>query len=75
MHLNDIIELLKNKRVIEEIHKHLWIESQKAGGNIGFERATEEWIHLYAQEWMKYNWPEKYAKVTKKRKKKVRSNF
>ena len=70
MHLNDIVELLKDRRVIEEIHKHLWIESQKAGYNIGVERATEEWIYLYAQEWMRYNSSELYAKVTKKRKKK-----
>ncbi len=69
MKLNDIIELLKDKRVIDEIHKHLWIESQKAGVNIGVERATEEWMHLYAREWVRYNWPEKYAQINKRRKK------
>ncbi len=60
-------ELLKDKRVIEEINKHLWIESQKAGYSIGIERATDEWLRLYAVGWMKYNMPEKYNQVTKKR--------
>ena len=28
----------------EEILKHKWIESEKAGHDIGFERALTEWI-------------------------------
>ena len=55
MKINDVKELLKDKRVIEEIHKHLWIESQKAGVSIGIERATDEWLRLYADGWMKYH--------------------
>lgn len=61
-------ELLEDKRVIEEINRHLWIESQKAGYSIGIEKATEEWLRLYALEWMKYNAPAKYAQLTKKKK-------
>ncbi len=60
MKINELKEVLKDKRVIEEINKHLWIESQKAGYNIGFERAMDEWLRLYAEGWMKYNMPEKY---------------
>lgn len=60
-------ELLKDKRVIEEINKHLWIESQKVGYSIGIERATDEWLRLYAMGWMKYNMPEKYAHITRKK--------
>ena len=70
MKITEIRELLKDKRVIEEIHKHLWIESQKAGYSIGIERATDEWVRLYAEGWVKYHMPEKYTK-TKKEKAKV----
>lgn len=68
MTVRNFQELLEDKRVIEEINKHLWIESQKAGYSIGIEKATEEWLNLYALEWMKYNLPEKYAQATKKKK-------
>jgi len=59
MKINELRKALKDKRVIEEINKHLWIESQKAGYNIGMERATDEWLRLYSDKWMKYNMPEK----------------
>jgi len=59
MKIGDVKELLKDKRVLEEIHKHLWIESQKAGYNIGIERATDEWLRLYSEGWMKYNMSDK----------------
>jgi hypothetical protein len=62
MKINEVRELLKDKRVIEEIHKHLWIESQKSGCSIGLERATDEWLKLYAEGWMKYHMPDKYAR-------------
>ena len=65
-------ELLKDKRVIEEINKHLWIESQKAGYSIGIERATDEWLRLYAVGWMRYNMPDQYAQFTKKKSAKSR---
>lgn len=65
MKISDLRELLKNKDVIEEINKHLWIESQKAGYSIGVERATDEWLRLYAMDWMKYHMPEKYAQIVK----------
>jgi len=58
MKISDLRELLKDKRVIEEINKHLWIESQKAGYSIGIERATDEWLRLYAKEWLKYHQPQ-----------------
>jgi len=70
MKISDLRGLLKDKRVIEEINKHLWIESQKTGYSIGIERATDEWLRLYASGWMKYNMPEKFGKMTKKKNKK-----
>jgi hypothetical protein len=63
MKITDLRSLLKDKAVVEEIHKHLWIESQKAGYSIGIERATDEWLRLYAVDWMKYHMPERYAKI------------
>ncbi len=68
MKINDLRELLKNKEVIEEINRHLWIESQKAGYSIGIERATDEWLNLYAEGWMRYHMPEKYQKMQERKK-------
>lgn len=67
MKIEQVRDLLKDKRVIEEINKHLWIESQKAGYSIGIERATDEWLRLYADGWMKYHMPEKYESLKKKK--------
>ena len=67
MKITELRELLKDKRVIEEINKHLWIESQKAGHSIGIERATDEWLRLYAEGWLKYNKPEKYQSIKSKK--------
>lgn len=69
MKLEDLRELLKSKEVIEEINRHLWIESQKAGYSIGIERATDEWLTLYAEGWMKYHMPVKYKKIQDRKKK------
>lgn len=63
MTIEQLRELLKDRRVIEEINRHLWIESQKAGYSIGLERATDEWLRLYATEWMRYHAPQKYQKL------------
>lgn len=63
MKITDLRLLLKDKRVVEEINKHLWIESQKAGYSIGVERATDEWLKLHASGWLKYHEPTKYKKI------------
>lgn len=68
MKLDELRSLLKDKRVIEEINKHLWIESQKAGYSIGIERATDEWLKLYAESWLKYHEPVQYKEVRTKKK-------
>ncbi len=31
--------------------KHKWIESQKKGKDIGFERALLDWVCKYRDEW------------------------
>ena len=35
----------------EEILRHKWIESEKAGRDIGFERALLDWIRKHRDAW------------------------
>lgn len=35
----------------EEIMKHKWLESEKAGHDIGFERALLDWVMNYRDKW------------------------
>jgi hypothetical protein len=35
----------------EEILRHKWIESEKAGKDIGFERALLDWIRKHRDGW------------------------
>jgi len=35
----------------DEILKHKWIESEKAGEDIGFERALLDWVQKYRTGW------------------------
>ncbi|WPJ96483.1 hypothetical protein SH580_02045 [Coraliomargarita algicola] len=35
----------------EEILRHKWIESEKQGKDIGFERALLDWIRKHRQNW------------------------
>ena len=53
-------DLLKNSSLYrefqaerEEILKHKWIESEKAGTDIGFERALTDWIVRHRSKWRK----------------------
>ena len=56
-------KLLKNESACQEINKHLWIESEKAGHDIGFDNAAEDWLKKFSEGWMKSNIPaEKFTK-------------
>jgi hypothetical protein len=51
-------ELVKNSMLYkeflserEEILRHKWIESEKAGHDIGFERALLDWIVKHRSAW------------------------
>ena len=35
----------------EEILRHKWLESEKAGKDIGFERALLDWVRNHRSEW------------------------
>jgi len=50
-------ELLQNRLVLEEIARHQWIESEKAGRDIGFEFAAEDWLKRFSKAWMDYHLP------------------
>lgn len=38
----------------EEILKHKWIESEKAGYDIGFERALTDWVVKHRAGWLRW---------------------
>jgi len=53
-------ELVKNSSLYrefqaerEEILRHKWIESEKIGHDIGFERALTDWIMKHRSKWRK----------------------
>ena len=48
-------KLLRNKKVIEEINRHKWLESEIAGYDIGFEAAAEDWLKNHASVWIAYH--------------------
>lgn len=43
----------------EEILRHKWIESEKAGRDIGFERALLDWIRRHRDGWRASRRPKK----------------
>ena len=53
-------DLLKNSSLYreflaerEEILRHKWLESEKAGHDIGFEQALTDWIIKHRSSWRK----------------------
>ena len=55
---SSVNDLVKNSNLYrefqaerEEILKHKWIESEKAGYDIGFERALTDWIVKHRSKW------------------------
>ena len=59
--------LLKNKKVLEEISRHQWIESEKAGFDIGFEQASQDWLERFSKAWMAYHIPQKLSPTQPKK--------
>ena len=48
----------------EEIMRHKWIESQKAGHDIGFEKALCDWIVKHRSNWRSKRMKEVRAEAT-----------
>ena len=40
----------------EEIEKYKWIESEKRGFDIGWDRAEREWLNQHFPAWKRYRW-------------------
>ncbi|MDD4899450.1 MAG: hypothetical protein PHT31_02980 [Candidatus Omnitrophica bacterium] len=55
-----LMKLLDDYRVIQEIERYKWIESERVGWDIGKERATLEWLRAYGKIWLKIHKPEAY---------------
>jgi len=48
----------------EEILRHKWIESEKAGKDIGFERALLDWIRKHRDGWRAARRPASQSRST-----------
>lgn len=57
-------KLLRNKKVIDEINRHKWLESEIVGYDVGFEAAAEDWLKNYASAWVRYHMGD--GKITSK---------
>jgi len=66
-------ELLKDKEVVAEINRHLWIESERAGFDVGFEKAAEDWMRRFSAEWIRHNYPNTSSRSNNAPKRKSRS--
>jgi hypothetical protein len=62
--LTEDLRILKNSLLYkefvcerEEILRHKWIESEKAGQDIGFEKALLDWVIKYRSAWRKHRQP------------------
>lgn len=44
-------EMMVEKKKIEELK---WLESEKAGEDIGYEKALFNWVRFHRGEWMKF---------------------
>jgi len=58
---NPLADIFRSQR--EEIEKYKWIESEKAGSDIGWERATREWLSKHFPEWKRYRWQHAVAEA------------
>jgi len=49
--MKDKYPYLTDPRALAEIRRHKWLESQKAGREVGFATAAVDWIRAYGAEW------------------------
>ncbi len=45
----------ESKTVLKEIMHYKWLQSEKEGFDIGLNRAAEEWIEHYYDNWFSLN--------------------
>ncbi len=63
-------DFLKDPKAVEEINKFKWVESEKAGYDIGFEKAAKDWIEKHGEAYL-----EKCCKKTAPTVKKITSCY
>jgi hypothetical protein len=51
---NTLAEMFRSQQ--EEINKYKWIESEKAGRDIGWEQAAHEWMRQHFPGWKRSSW-------------------
>ncbi len=51
----DAKKLLRDKKVVAEINRHKWLESEIAGYDIGFQAAADDWLKNHAPAWVSYH--------------------
>jgi hypothetical protein len=56
-----LAEIIRSQQ--EEIQKYKWIESEKAGYDIGWERATREWLQKHFPDWKRHRWQQAIAEA------------
>ena len=47
----------------EEILRHKWLESEKAGIDVGFEQALTDWMVKHRSDWRNRRYAERQASV------------
>ena len=55
------LRLLDDERVIEEIERYKWLESEKYGQDIGREKAVWEWLIKHGPAWIRFHKPFEYT--------------
>ncbi|MFH0762860.1 MAG: hypothetical protein V1925_03095 [Candidatus Omnitrophota bacterium] len=59
-----LLKLLDDPRVVAEIERYKWIESEKVGRDIGKDRAAMEWIRAYGNIWLNLHKSQEYTELT-----------
>ena len=52
-----------DRSTAEEITKYKWIESERAGQDIGWERARQEWLQKHFGAWKQQRWQHAIAEA------------
>ena len=47
--------LVKSSRLYEEINKHKWYESERAGKDVGIDHAFFDWLFKHSSDWKNKN--------------------
>lgn len=58
---NPLADIVRSQH--EEIKKYKWIESEKAGRDIGWERAEREWLQKHFPAWKNDRWQRAVAEA------------